>query len=154
MRPQGGEASLSSLQGDQGTVIIFWSNQCRWTEGYEARVSALHSAASAQGMRLVLVNSNDANAFPEESVAASAAKGYAMTYVHDVGGNLASTLGAYRAPEVFVFDGSGMLVYTGGIDDAPADESAVTERYIADVMNGNIPAPTKAFGCRIRLPGG
>ena len=150
----GSSGAVSSLLAANGTIFIFWSNQCRWTEGYEARVKALYAAASSQGMSVVLVNSNDPEAFPKESLDASASKGYRMPYVHDPGGILARALGAYRTPEVFAFDGEGILVYAGAIDDAPADAKAVGTSYVSDFLAGLRPAPTKAFGCRIRLPSG
>ena len=150
----GDDAEVSSLLGAHGTVFIFWSNACRWTEGYEKRVEDLHAAASKNDISVVLVNSNDASAFPDEAPATSAAGRHALPYVHDVGAVLAKALGAYRTPEVFAFDGARKLVYSGAIDDAPADAKAVQQSFVADFLDGKSPAPTKAFGCRIRFPGG
>ncbi len=143
---------VSDLMGPQGTVFIFWSNACRWTEGYQERVRALHSAAGGKGMAVVLVNSNDPEAFPEESAEASRAAMPGLRYGHDQGAALAKALGAYRTPEVFAFDAEGKLAYSGAIDDAPGDTKAVTRSYVADFIGGQPQTPTKAFGCRIRLP--
>ena len=100
----------------------------------------------------MLVNSNDAGAFPEESQAYSAAKQYPLRYVHDPGAVLARALGAYRTPEVFAFSSSRVLAYSGAIDDSAGDASAVTRSYVEEFLAGRAPAPTKAFGCRIRFP--
>ncbi len=150
----GGDAEVSSLLGARGTVFIFWSNACRWTDGYQKRVEDLHAAASSKGISVVLVNSNDASAFPEETPTASATGKHPVPYVHDPGAVLAKALGAYRTPEVFAFDEAGTLVYSGAIDDAPADAKAVQQSFVADFLAGSTPAPTKAFGCRIRFPAG
>lgn len=150
----GGQAAVSSLTGTAGTVFIFWSNTCRWTEGYRARVEALHAAAAAQNVAMVLVNSNDARSFPEEGLQSSAAHRHTVPYVHDPGAVLARALGAYRTPEVFAFDGAGALAYAGAIDDAPGDEAAVQQSFVGDFLSGKPSAPTKAFGCRIRFPEG
>ena len=84
----------------------------------------------------------------------SATGKHPVPYVHDPGAVLAKALGAYRTPEVFAFDEAGTLVYSGAIDDAPADAKAVQQSFVTDFLDGKSPAPTKAFGCRIRFPGG
>jgi len=149
----GTETTVASLLGTQGTVFIFWSNTCTWTEGYEQRVAKLHADAAAQEVTLILVNSNDAEAFPGESREASAAKRYRVPYVHDPGAILARALGAYRTPEVFAFSSDRTLSYTGAIDDAPSDAREAQENYIVGFLEGRAVAATKAFGCRIRFPG-
>src|SRR5690606_39835829 len=51
----GGQASLGSLAGEQGTVVVFWSNQCPWVERYQGRLSALAQEFGSRGFRFVLV---------------------------------------------------------------------------------------------------
>ena len=150
----GSEASVSSLLGAQGTVFIFWSNSCQWTEGYESRVKQLHQDAQSKGIAVVLVNSNDSDSFPSEAPESSAAKGYQVTYVHDTGAGLAKAFGAFRTPEVFAFGSNRTLVYSGAIDDAPADAGEVQNSYVGAFLSGEQVAATKPFGCRIRFPSG
>ena len=95
---QGGSASTThALMGAQGTVFVFWSNDCNWTSQYEERVEALGTS----GVEVILVNSNDPEVFPKES---EAGKEYNLTYVRDPQGGLARSLGAERTPHVFAFD--------------------------------------------------
>lgn len=156
----GGTATVGELTGARGTVVVFWSNTCQWSEGYYRRVRMHFETASEQNMLLYLVNANDPDAFPEEARQASAALGYPMPYAMDAEARFARMLGAFRTPQVFVFDAGRNLVYSGAIDDAPANADDVQEPYletvIAELAAGRTPSvpSTRAFGCRIRFPGG
>lgn len=156
-RAEGGTATLASLAGRTGTVVIFWSNQCPWTERYEERLFAIHRQYADEGISFVLINSNNATAFPEESLEAMAEANYDMPYLRDKGGEVAKAFGAERTPHVFVFDAERTLVYSGAIDDSAVDPSAVEETYLADVLSALVqgqPVPvkqTEAFGCMIRF---
>jgi thiol-disulfide isomerase/thioredoxin len=151
---------LPSASGEAGTVVIFWSNQCPWVDRYENRVIELVNRFQGQGMRFMLVNANDASAFPQESMDAmqERADAYPAPYVRDEEAQLAQALGATRTPHAFVFDGDQTLVYTGTIDDSPSGESGVSATYLADALSAiasgeEVPMPqTKAFGCTIKFP--
>lgn len=157
----GASMTLSELTGSAATVFIFWSNQCPWVSKYEGRVQSLQEAFGEQGVRFVLVNANDASAFPQESLEASReraeSQGYEATYVRDPNAALAKALGASRTPHVFVFDDSNTLVYSGTIDDSPGDPGNVEKTYLRDVLTalaegGTSDVPhTKAFGCTIKF---
>lgn len=156
---QGGAAELASLAGSNGTVVIFWSNACPWVEQYEERILRLAQQYQEQGVRFVLINSNNASAFPGESLAESKkrAAGYdGVTYLRDEGGAAAEAFGAARTPHVFVFDSGRSLVYAGAVDDSPGDAQNVQKTYLADALSaitdgGDVPvAQTNAFGCIIK----
>lgn len=156
----GQTVQLRNAAGEVGTVLIFWSNQCPWVDRYEGRVRDLVSRFQGEGIRFILVNANDASAFPQESLEVSReeAQNYEATYVRDEGASLARALGASRTPHVFVFDADQTLVYTGTIDNSPSDANGATETYLADALSalaggGTVPeAQTKAFGCTIKFP--
>lgn len=148
---EGGATGTRSLAGARGTVLVFWSNECNWTQQYERRVMAM--AGSADGVAVVLVNSNDAQAFPSEAEG----NDMGLPYVRDDTGALAKALGAERTPHVFAFDAGNTLVYSGAIDDAAADPDAVENAYLGDVLQqlsggqSVTVASTRPFGCRIKL---
>ncbi len=148
---QGGNTSSHALFGNQGAAFVFWSNDCNWTDQYESRIEALNTAS----IPVILVNSNDASVFPKE---AEPGKQYDVAYVRDLGGRLAQTLGAERTPNVFVFDREKSLIYSGGIDDSPADAQEVQAAWLQDVIeqlsSGQLVnvSSTQSFGCRIKLP--
>ncbi len=153
----GSQTTIGALTGDRGTVFIFWSNNCRWTDSYEERVLALHNDFAEQGIAFVLVNANDPEAFPQEAASVGQGKNYPMAYVIDAGSQFAQAVGAFRTPHVFAFNGEETLVFTGAIDDSPGDPDNVEKTYLRDVVemlaNDENPAvaPTKAFGCRIKF---
>lgn len=157
----GSSVTLASLQGSAATAIIFWSNQCPWVERYEDRLQQLVSDYSGRGVSFVLVNSNDAEAYPQESQAESAERasslGYQAHYVMDAGSQLATGLGASRTPHVYVFDSESRLVYVGSIDDSPGDPGNVERNYLGSALDAVISgatidvSQTKAFGCTIRF---
>ena len=161
-RVDGTTTSVTDVLGPDATVFIFWSNQCPWVDKYEARVQAMVEEYSDQGVRFVLVNANDASAFPRESLEASLERaessGYDATYVRDDGAQLASALGASRTPHVFVFDDQRTLVYAGSIDNSPADADGVTKPYLRDALTAVLAddavpvSDTKAFGCMLKDP--
>lgn len=162
---QGGQARLSDLTGDQGTVVVFWSNQCPWVEKYEGRFKTIVNDFAGRGFAFTIVNSNDASAYPKESAEASARRfesaGYpaALTYLADPESQLARAFGAERTPHVYVFDENETLVYVGTIDDSPGDPGNVKAEYLRDALTaiaggGNVAVPkTKAFGCTIKFGG-
>ena len=144
--------SVQELTGANGTVLVFWSNECNWTQQYERRLMDI--AQSANGVSVVLINANDPVAFPGEAED----NNMGLPNLRDSGGQLARALGAVRAPQAYVFDGSRQLVYSGSIDDSAADPDAVEEAWLSDVvaqLSDGSPvtvASTRAFGCRLKLP--
>ncbi len=158
----GSQTTIGALAGASGTIFIFWSNNCQWTERYEERVLALHEEFAGLDIAFVLVNANDPEAFPQEAASVGLEQNYPMPYVIDAGSQFARAVRAFRTPDVFVFDGTNTLVYTGGIDDSPGDPANVQRSYLREVAemlaNGETPdvTPTRAFGCRIKFnnPGG
>ena len=156
----GAESTFSGLAGSGGTILVFWSNNCRWSESYEKRILNVGAAAQESGIAVILVNANDPDVFPQEAASVGAAKKYPLKYVQDSGALMAQALGAFRTPHVFAFDASKRLVYSGAIDDTPGDPKSVKEFYLSDVIaqmaQGRSPdiASTRAFGCRIKFPSG
>lgn len=154
--------SIQSLTGESATVLLFWSNQCPWVDRYEARLRDLTEQFAGEGVRFILVNSNDASAYPEEAVDSNAERvsfaSQSVPYVSDPSGDVAAAVSARRAPHVFVFDHTrrGRLVYNGAIDDSPAAADNVEETYLKDVLDAVLAGETvpfdqtKAFGCTIK----
>ncbi len=156
----GGSTTLSAVKGREFTVVIFWGNRCPWTDRYSDRIKLLINELTDDDKVLLLVNSNDAAAFPAESPEASASyadeKGIPAAYVSDSKSELARAFGASRTPQAFVFDAAETLVYSGAIDDSPGDPDNVSRHYLKDALvaitqSQPISVPdTKAFGCMIR----
>lgn len=159
----GGGASLASAKTDKGLLVMFSCNTCPYVVKSQARTKEVLSAAKAAGIGAVVVNSNAANRDAVDSYGAmkkyGAEQGYAAPYVVDEDSKLANAFGATRTPEVFLFDGSGKLVYKGAMEDNPATPAESTKFYLTDAMQKMTagqavdPASTKSIGCSIKRKG-
>jgi len=69
---------------------------------------------------------------------------------------VADAFGARTTPHVFLFDGTGVLVYTGAIDDNVDSAKKVKKNWLQDAMNAvakgqAVPvAQSKPLGCSIK----
>lgn len=159
-RVDGTSIAVGQLVGSGGTVFLFWSNRCPWVDRYEGRVQSLVSEFQGEGIRFILVNANDADAFPSEGRRASLKhareRDYRATYVRDTSAVFARALGAAVTPEAFVFDRDGTLVYRGAIDDSPSGASRLEESYLREVveaLSARDESPLsrqKAYGCTVK----
>lgn len=151
----GGSTTLSDLAGSEGTVVIFWSNQCPWVDRYEGRLADLQQEFGDR-FNFVLINSNDPSAFPREALDEMEPKRFADAYLRDNDAEVARAFGAERTPHAFVFE-AGTLVYVGAIDDSPGDPGNVERSYLRDALSAvaqgeDVPvAQTKAYGCMIKF---
>jgi len=141
-------------------AVIFWCNHCPYVQAWEDRIIALQREYADRGVRFVLINSNDATKYPEDSFdqmrARAEAKGYPFPYLHDESQEVARRYGATRTPEIFLFDGERRLVYHGAPDDNVEDPNAVRHHYLREaleaVLAGRRPetAETPPRGCSIK----
>ena len=151
--------SLDSYADADVLVLVQWCNHCPYGQAWEGRLSAIASDYADRGVRVVAVNSNDADNYPEDSFEEmqkrSQEQGFTFDYVYDEPQSFAQALGAERTPEVFVYDRDRRLRYHGAIDDN-RDESGVSQQYLRDaldaVLAGSDPAvaETSAVGCTVK----
>ena len=130
--------SLDSYAGAEALVLVQSCNHCPYVQAWEDRLSTIARDYEERGVRVVAVNSNDAEHYPEDSFeemqARAAARGFAFDYLSDEPQAVARELGAERTPEVFVYDRDRRLVYHGAIDDS-RDETAVSQQYLRDALD-------------------
>jgi peroxiredoxin len=151
--------SLDSYAGAEALVLVQSCNHCPYVQAWEDRLSAIARDYAERGVRVVAVDSNDAEHYPEDSFgemqARAAARGFAFDYLYDEPQVLARELGAERTPEVFLYDRDRRLAYHGAIDDS-RDETAVSQQYLRDaldaVLGGEEPAvsETPPVGCTVK----
>ena len=155
----GRDHSTADYADAEALVLIQSCNHCPYVQAWEDRMSAIARDYADRGVRVVAVNSNDAEHYPEDSFEEmrkrSAARGFAFDYLYDEPQAVARELGAERTPEVYLFDRERRLVYHGAIDDN-RDEAAVGRRYLRDaieaVLAGREPETreTPPVGCTIK----
>jgi peroxiredoxin len=155
----GRDHSPADYADAEALVLIQSCNHCPYVQAWEDRMSAITRDYADRGVRVVAVNSNDAEHYPEDSFEQmrkrAAARGFAFDYLYDEPQAVARQLGAERTPEVFLFDRERRLVYHGAIDDN-REEGAVTREYLRDaldaVLAGDDPplSETPPVGCTVK----
>jgi peroxiredoxin len=127
--------SLDEYAEARVLVLVQSCNHCPYVLAWEQRINELQRRYAEQGVRIVAINSNDADAYPVDSFEAmvehAREAAYAFDYLHDESQAVARALGVERTPEAFVFDADRALVYHGAVDDN-RDEDEVTTHYLRD----------------------
>jgi len=145
---------------DPVLVVVFTCNHCPYAESYEDRLIALGNEFDEEGVLFVLINSNDATSYPEDSFEQMqvryAEKDFPFPYCFDETQETARAFGALCTPHCFVFDRDRQLQYKGRIDDNWEEPENVTEHNLHDaiaaVLKGDeLPvAEANAIGCSIK----
>ncbi len=150
----------SALIKDPVLVVIFTCNHCPYAQAYENRLTELGNRFDEEGVQFVLINSNDAAGYPEDSFGQMKVryeeKRFPFPYCYDETQEVAKSFGALCTPHCFVFDRERMLKYKGRIDDNWKEPEKATEHNLADVIealvNGKEPPAheVNAIGCSIK----
>ncbi|HEX8164055.1 MAG TPA: thioredoxin family protein [Pyrinomonadaceae bacterium] len=154
---EGHERALSSLRGQNGTVLIFVSTRCPVSNAYNERMEKLFEDYRGRGVAVVGINANSTES-ADDIKAHAKEKGLAFVILRDKDNRVADRLGAGHTPEVFFLDASGKLVYHGAIDNAqnPAMVNTNHLRNAVEAVLAGKPverADVKAFGCSIKRVG-
>ena len=144
------------------TVVVFTCNHCPYALAWHDRLQTVARDYRDRGARTLQINSNDAERYPHDSLAAMSARvregEFAGPYLHDATQEVARAWGAAVTPDVFVLDGGGRLVYHGAPDDDYGDES-LAARWLRDALDDALAgrtvarAETKPVGCSIKWRG-
>jgi peroxiredoxin len=151
---EGKSHALSSLEGKNGTVLIFVATKCPVSNAYNERMEKLAQDYKAKGINVVGINSNAAELGPEIKAHAATNK-LTFPILKDTGNKIADQLGASVTPEVFFLDASNKLMYRGRIDNA-RDTSQVIANDLRDALDAALAGKpiakttATAFGCTIK----
>ncbi|MBU1637064.1 thioredoxin family protein [bacterium] len=155
--------SLADYSDCHVVCIVFTCNHCPFAKAYEDRLIQLQKAYDKDDVQFILINPNDPTIKPEDSFPnmqkRAAEKHYPFPYLIDETQDIAKAYGAFRTPEVYLFDAGRKLVYHGLIDNS-TEEKEVQEdkRYLKLAIDHLLagtpeqidPKDTKAFGCTIK----
>ncbi|MBK1722573.1 thioredoxin family protein [Thiocystis violacea] len=157
--------SLDDLKGK--TVVLEWTNHdCPYVrKHYESgNMQALQREATGSGAVWLSVISSapgkQGQVSPAEADALTKRRDAAPSAVLlDPDGTIGRAYGAKTTPHMYVIDGSGTLVYMGGIDDRPTTDPADIEgstNYVraalADLSAGKpvSQSATRPYGCSVK----
>ena len=161
----GQTVQLSQFRGK--TVILEWHNPgCPFVSKHygSGNMQATQKAARDQGAIWLTINSGakgkQGHMTGAEAKALIARQGIQSTnYLLDARGLVGKAYGARTTPHMYIIDGSGALVYQGGIDDRPtanpADIKDARNHVLAalkEMKSGNkiSVAQSRPYGCSIK----
>ena len=155
------EGREHALDGDEGkaTVVVFTCNHCPYALAWHDRILDVARDYADRGVRMLAINSNDAERYPRDSYEAMQERvrneSWPVPYLHDSSQEVARAYGAQVTPDMFVFDGEGRLRYRGAPDEDQSDPSqnAAWLRGALDaLLDGREPDPaeTKPVGCSVK----
>lgn len=150
----------SSTIKDPVLVVVFTCNHCPYAQAYEDRLNNLMDHFDEEGVQFVLINSNDAENYPEDSFDQMKVKreeaGWSCPYCFDESQEVAKAYGALCTPHCFAFDRERTLKYKGRIDDNWEHPDQVTENNLHDAIEALVKDEeppvheANAIGCSIK----
>ncbi len=151
----------ADLAGAKGVVVCFICNHCPFVKHIREGLIELCDYCHKNGVKMVAINSNDVENYPDDSPQMMKqeveAHGYQFPYLFDETQNVAKAFSAACTPDFYVFDAEMKLTYRGQMDDSrPGSDVPVTGTDIREAINALIydePAPTDqkpSLGCNIK----
>lgn len=123
--------SLSDYRGRPALLVMFLCNHCPFVKHVAAQLAALAQDYQPRGVGLVAINSNDVEAYPDDSPELMRQeldqRGYSFPYLFDESQEVAKAYRAACTPDFFLFDANHELVYRGQLDSSrPGSDIPVT----------------------------
>lgn len=144
-----------------GLLVAFISTHCPFVKLIERDLAAFGRAYQPKGLAMVAIGSNDIGGYPQDGPEGmkkqAAGAGFTFPYLFDETQKVAQAFKAACTPDLFLFDGSGKLVYRGQFDDSrPGNNITPTGkdlRAAADAVLAGKPVSTAqkpSIGCNIK----
>ena len=156
----GGMVGSQYLKGAKAAMVIFSCNHCPYVKGSEQRIIDIVRAFEPKGLRTVVINSNDALQYPEDSFEKMKEKALQWKlpypYLYDESQQVAALFDAECTPEIYVFNSESKLAFHGTVNDNPRNrEQAKVEyltRAIEQILAGHPADPSfvHPVGCSIK----
>jgi thiol-disulfide isomerase/thioredoxin len=158
--PEGRVTDSAELAG-RPLLVAFLCNHCPYVKHIADGVAAFGRDYEGKGLAIVAINSNDAEAYPDDAPPKMAEeakrRGYRFPYLYDGTQAVAKAFRAACTPEFYLFDASGTLAYRGQFDGSrPGNGIAVTGtdlRTASDAILAGRPAAADqkpSVGCNIK----
>jgi len=159
----GGEVSSDDFAAAAALLVVFICPHCPFVRHIRRELGRFSSDYASRGLAMVGINSNDEEAFPEDSWEGMQAEvsdaGYVFPYLRDESQSVAKAFHAACTPDFFLFDRARRLVYRGQFDASRPRGTANVPVTGADlraavdaVLAGRSPSPEQraSIGCNIK----
>ncbi len=151
---------LEEFANDPFLLVVFWCNHCPYVQAWEGRMIDIGRRYLPKGVRTLLINSNDARAYPEDRfesmVRRAKEKQYPFPYLHDESQEVAHAYGALVTPHPMLFDRGRRLLFQGRIDNDHQHPELVSERYLERALDQALsgkpvqPSEVPVQGCTVK----
>ncbi len=159
-----GETHALPAPGEVSATVVVWTcNHCPYALAWHDRLLELEADYARDDVRVLTLNSNDAERYPADSPEAMAerhaAERWPVPYLHDADQSVARAWGAETTPHVFVLDAALRLAYRGAPDgdyQRPELRAEWVREALAAVLAGRAPErpETEPVGCSIKWRAG
>ncbi len=141
-------------------VVSFWCNHCPYVLAWEERMIDLGRRYGPKGVGFVLVNANDAVAYPTDGFEAMVGRAhdhhYPFPYLRDESQEVAHAYGALVTPHPMLFDRQRRLLFQGRIDDSHDHPERVKAHYLERALEQALageavrPSALPVAGCTVK----
>lgn len=153
--------SLSDIQGEKGTVVLFICNHCPFVIHVNEELVNLANEYQSRGIGFVAISSNDVVNYPQDAPDKmklhAEENNYPFPYLYDDSQEVAKAYDAACTPDIYLFDGDLKKYYHGQLDDSrPGNDKPVTGadlRNALDLLLENKPFSGRempSMGCNIK----
>lgn len=148
--------------GARATVVMFLCNHCPYVLYVNPEIVRIVEEYRPKGVAFVGINSNDAQAYPEDAPERmpehAKTVGYTFPYLFDETQDVARAYDAACTPDFYVFDADLKLVYRGQLDSSrpkrnPIPPTGEDLRAALDAVLEGRPVPAEqrpSGGCNIK----
>jgi peroxiredoxin len=153
--------SLSQLQGNNGTFILFICNHCPFVIHVMAKLVELSKEYQTKGINFIAINSNDINNYPDDAPDKMTlfAKKYDFDfpYLFDESQKVAKTYDAACTPDFYLYNNTLELIYRGQLDASRPDNGITNDgkniiEAFDHLLSGKMPIENQipSLGCNIK----
>ncbi|MEX2550611.1 MAG: thioredoxin family protein [Nitriliruptoraceae bacterium] len=152
---------LEELRDGAPLLVAFVCNHCPYVRHIEQQFGKVATDLMTQGLKVVAVCSNDAEAYPDDAPEHLAEQQrraeWSLPYLLDTDQQFALATGAVCTPDLFLYDADGHLAYRGAFDGATPKNGVEVDgsdlRQAAQAVLRGEPVPTEqrsSLGCGIK----
>ncbi len=157
----GGNVSLSELDSEVATVIMFICNHCPYVIHIQEELLNVVKDYQPKGVKFAAISANDIENYPQDSPEKmkllAEELGFTFPYLYDESQAIAKAYDAACTPDFYAFDKDRKLVYRGRLDEStPGNKKPLTGkdlRAALDHMLGGELVSEEQFpsmGCNIK----
>ena len=162
---EGNNVSLNDFSNDPVLLVVFMCNHCPFVKHIREHFVQLVKEYQGKGVKVVGINSNDVENYPEDSpenmARVSKKLGFTFPYLYDESQEVAQAYHAACTPDFFLFDADRKLVYRGQLDSSrPGNDIPITGNDLRDALDAVLGGKSvtseqrPSLGCNIKWKSG